>query len=211
MALFRQFGEVARFRFLESGGGDNNTARTYGFCDFTSEDAVEEAKKQDGILTLQGNVLTIKPTKTTTSSQRTSTYTLKLGRDLDQALAEVKIGEKYDVLLEFKQWVRQDAEGVRDLLQQRPTVAQTLLKLFIEFKMCYVQPDMSLGNEDEDDFTSKRARIATTPEPQPAMPNLADSEQLLRSVLALTEMEISVLDPQEQFHVRSIRASYGVM
>ncbi|KAH9259082.1 hypothetical protein BASA81_002702 [Batrachochytrium salamandrivorans] len=148
---------------------------------------------------------TRQPTLTACSSAqqqpRSSTYSLKLGRDLDTALAEVKIGEKYDLLAEFKQWARQDPEAARDLLVQRPTIAQALLKLFIELKMCQVPPDSDLGVGEGEEY--KKARLAQ------ASPGVdAQQQLLLSSVLALTEAEIAQFDFAQQQQVRAIRASF---
>lgn len=113
----------------------------------------------------------------------------------------MKIGEKYDLLAEFKQWARQDPEAARDLLVQRPTIAQALLKLFVEFRMCQVPPDSELGGSEAEEY--KKARM------EQSSPGVdAQQQLLLTSVLALTEAEIARFDSAQQQQVRAIRASF---
>jgi hypothetical protein len=68
-------------------------------------------------------------------------------KHLETVLAQMKIGEKFDALQEFKLWAASDPDTVRELVAQQPVLAQALLKMMIEFKMLQVPPESDASLE----------------------------------------------------------------
>jgi cleavage stimulation factor subunit 2 len=185
--LFRQFGEVIKFRLVI----DPVTGRGkgYGFCDFATVESAENAKKMNNILPINGRTLRVDSASQSGPGSGSGTTggrgggsssqigSLKQGRDLDTALAQLTMGEVYDVLVEVRAWVKKDPEGVRELLAQRPVLAQALLKMQTVMGMLQTSPpaDLSFGAFSASTTTSSipnTTSTTTTSSVQPMVPSL---------------------------------------
>ena len=180
--MFRQFGEVIKFRLVidpMTGKG-----KGYGFCDFVSPDSAEAAKRMNDVLTINGRKLRVDNAAQGAVQggyggglARTSgNSSLKQARDLDTALAQLTMGEVYDVLVEVKAWVKKDPEAVRELLSQRPVLAQALLKMQTTMGMLQTAPpaDQSFGafaSGASSGSQNSTTSAVTQPIPMPSMPS----------------------------------------
>jgi cleavage stimulation factor subunit 2 len=189
--LFRQFGEVVKFRLVIDPG--TGKGKGYGFCDFATIEAAEAAKKMNNILPINGRTLRVdsasqaqpsggggnRPYSAMSASNANS---VKQGRDLDTALSQLTMGEVYDILVEVKAWVKKDPDGVRELLAQRPVLAQALLKMQTSMGMMQTSPpaDLSFG------AFSGMSASSTTPSPTPPIQSMsAPPPQLVSSIPSL--------------------------
>jgi hypothetical protein len=77
----------------------------------------------------------------------TTFHTTKQAKDVETALSQLSVGEVYDILVEVKAWVKKDPEAVKELLAQRPVLAQALLKMQTQMGMMQSLPpaDVSFG------------------------------------------------------------------
>lgn len=233
--LFKQFGDVVKFRLMEDSIGKG---RGYGFCDFATVEAAESAKQQNNLLHVNGRQLRIgsatQPSAAGNSGGRylTSSYhpggASRQGRDLDDSLRMLTYGEVYDILVEVRAWVKKDPEGVKDFLKKRPVLAQALLKMQSRmssmtsppaanapFSTTAPTPSSAQGTVQQQPQPYYAAQVDPGPTQPPqytagSLPGLAgqDYQQLLNRVLAMTEEEVAKLSPTEQAEVRSIRQSY---
>lgn len=169
--LFRQFGEVVRFRLVV----DNVTGKGkgYGFCDYASPEGAEAAKRATNVVQINGRSLRVDSATQSAQSSSSGGYrqgsshaSSKQARDLDTALAQLTVGEVYDILVEVKAWVKKDPDGVRELLSQRPVLAQALLKMQTSMGMMQTAPpaDSSFGA-----FSGVQSQSATASSSVPSL------------------------------------------
>lgn len=122
--LFKVAGEVERFRVMMDTTTGNS--KGYGFCDFKTVEAAQIAIKNLNGYEVAGKTLSVKPAAPPgTNTDRTA----KQAKDIDTALKDLSVGEVYDILVEVKNWIKEDPDKVRDVLLQKPILAQALLKM----------------------------------------------------------------------------------
>lgn len=143
---FSAAGQVIRFRIMTDPATGNR--KGFGFCDFTSAEAAQNALKNLNGLKFMGRDLRVSEAAPPGSGQSSSSsggggerssggggghgsgvQTQRQARDIDTALRELSVGEVYDILVEVKKWIQQDPDKARDVLTQRPVLAQALLKM----------------------------------------------------------------------------------
>jgi len=229
---FRAAGDVAQFRPIM----DPSTGRSRGagFVDFVSPEGAQAA-----VRLLHGSLMGGRPLRVAPAEQGArDTGGIKQQRDIEAALAQLSINDVYDVLLEFREWAAKDHDGVRDLLAQKPVVAQALLKMQIQMGMLHTPPplDSSYGamapQQPQQPPPSGYAPMPQPPQhyapphgyaPQlppmrahPAMyqpPPPSDQRAyaaLFQQALSMTEQQISAYPPQQQQIFRQLRFSAGL-
>ena len=205
--LFRQFGDVVKFRMMYDPA--TGKGKGYGFCDFALAESADSAKRMNNVLSLHGATLRVHSASQGqagglgTRSSAGSSHSLKQARDLDTALAQLSVGEVYDILVEVKTWVKKDPEAVRELLSQRPILAQALLKMQTTMGMLQTSPpaDQSFGSFTASLNSSQSAQPALTPPPggnvvQPAPSSLMPPSYLQPSYYAPLPYSIAAYPQQ---------------
>lgn len=217
--LFRQFGEIQRFRLQLDNGGKG---KGYGFCDFVTVESAEKAKGMNNFISINGRQLRVDSasqpsgnnmvqpsskaavstasaaaaaTTTTTSYHTTS----KAAKELDDALKQLTYGEAYHILEEVRVWIKRDPDGARELLQEKPSLANALLKMNMLMAGLVNSPpaDMPFG------MVPPPSHNAQQP---PQLPGV--DQNLIDTILGLTEAQVAALRPAEQSQVRQIRELY---
>jgi len=215
-------GDIVQFRLLK----DATTGKPQGsgLCDFASPEAAQNAIRILSGSDINGQKIRAEVMSSTSADGKASSDNVKQLRDIETALAQLSVNELYDVLVEVKAWVARDPEGVRDLLAQRPVVAQALLKMQAKMGMLRTPPpvDSSYGSSS---FYSPPVMHQPTPvvapayyhaPPLPQAPMMYRAPQvdpqayaLLNQALNMTEEQISLYPIDQQNLFRKIRASAG--
>ena len=176
---------------------DGSTGKTkgFGFCDYATAEGAQTALRTLNGIEVNGRMLRV-------DSAERDQPKMKQARDIEAALAQMTVGEVYDILVEFKAWLKRDAEAARVLLVQRPVLAQALLKM----QTC--MGNMT-GAPPADALFAPYLSQPAAPAPATASPVQPDAETyaLLNQALAMTEEQISAYPPQQQELFRQIRYS----
>jgi len=196
---FRAAGDVIRFR-LQMDGSTGKT-KGFGFCDYATAEGAQTALRTLNGIEVNGRMLRV-------DSAERDQPKMKQARDIEAALAQMTVGEVYDILVEFKAWLKRDAEAARVLLVQRPVLAQALLKMQTCMgNMTGAPPADALFapylNQPAAPAGSSAASAAAAAPVQPD----AETYALLNQALAMTEEQISAYPPQQQELFRQIRYS----
>ena len=177
--LFRPAGEVIRFRIQF----DPATGKTkgYGFCDFATAEGAQKAIQTLNGLEVSGRTLRVdSAVKDQTGGASRSSGSgggagLKQARDIESALAQLTVGEAYDILVEVKAWAKRDGDAVREVLSQRPVLAQALLKMQTCMGLVQTPPpaDMSFAsflNPPSVSSANVQQQVSTAPGISPLVP-----------------------------------------
>ncbi|KAH9257875.1 hypothetical protein BASA81_003894 [Batrachochytrium salamandrivorans] len=160
---------------------------------------VDSASQPSGNNMVQPSSKSASSTSSASATSTTTSYhtTSKAAKELDDALKQFTYGEAYHILEEVRVWIKRDPDGARELLQEKPSLANALLKMNMQMAGLVNSPpaDMSFG-------------MVPPPShhPQQQLPGL--DQNLINSILALTEAQVAALSPAEQPHVRQIRELY---
>jgi len=210
-------------------------SRGAGFVDFASPEGAQAAMRL-----LNGSLMGGRPMRVSPAEEGArDTGGIKQQRDIEAALAQLSINDVYDVLLEFREWAAKDHDGVRDLLAQKPVVAQALLKMQIQMGMLHTPPPLdssygAMAPQQQQQQPPRPSGYAQLPQhrvpplgphgyvqqppvrahpamyhPQPP-PDQRAYAALFQQALSMTEQQIAAYPPQQQQIFRQLRSSAGI-